>query len=70
MGSIHSWPATQGRVEVNEGTNITGLKLDNKLVRWLGSKGYNTRSFSFVFKYYLFNILLTHSITWFYYKDY
>jgi hypothetical protein len=26
IGSIHSWQATRGRVEVNRGTNIAGLK--------------------------------------------
>jgi len=26
MGSIHSWQATQGRVEVNGGINVAGLK--------------------------------------------
>jgi hypothetical protein len=27
MGSIHSWQATRGRVEVNGGTNVARLKL-------------------------------------------
>jgi hypothetical protein len=33
MGSIHSWQATRGRVEVNGGTNIAGLKSGDWLVR-------------------------------------
>jgi hypothetical protein len=33
IGSIYSWQATRGRVEVNRETNVVGLKLGDWLVR-------------------------------------